>query len=133
MPQTPREHDEPSLYDPPPPPPGLDLASAYAAQVYAHGVRYQERASGERHHELLRALRTEERQRGPGILGWASSVLGRLPPAIQQGLVLSGFWLLTQLGGAVYERLTGRAPPQPSQPTYTSPLTPVPSATAQEP
>lgn len=121
------EIDEPSLYDPPPRPPGLSEADAYMAEVYAHGVRHQEASAQGRHRELLRVL-GRGGERGPGLSGWLSATLGRLPASVQSGMVLGVFWLLTQLGGALYEHLTGRAPPQPSQPTYPSQLSPAAAA-----
>lgn len=92
------------LYDAPPAPPGVSADIKYLAKVHAHGTR-----------AIIRELRNE-REDDDGVSNWLARQLGKLHPTVQASLAMGAVYLVLQLGGAVYEHLTGHAPPQPTQP-----------------
>lgn len=103
------------VFEAPPVPPGLSPDTVYLGEMTAWSTRL-----------ILRSIREEDR--GSGVGGWAASRLGKLPHAVQTGLVLTAFALGVQLIGAAYEGITGRPPPQPTQPTMIT----IPSASADD-
>jgi hypothetical protein len=111
----------PPLYDPPPPPPGVSPDARYLGECYAHGTR-----------AVLRAIGKEREQPPtPGLAGWLSARLGALPQPVQTSLALGAVYLVLQLGGALYERLAGHPPPQPTQPVITQPVSTAAAATGE--
>ena len=108
--------DDDAVYDAPPAPPGVSADTRYMAQVYAHGTKAIIVDNRRRTSRLVRELRTEAKDAGPGVSSWLARTLGKLPASVQSALALGTMYLVMQLGGAVFERLTGHAPPQPTQP-----------------
>ena len=96
-------------FEAPPAAPGLSEDIVYLGEMQAWSTR-----------QILRAIRNPDGRRHrpaePGVGGWVAKRLALLPSSVQTALVLSGTYLLLQLGGAAYEAVTGRAPPQPTQP-----------------
>ncbi len=115
MSDTDHDTDRETAYDPPPAPPGVSVDMQYLAAVHAHGTRAIIEDNRRRTSRLVRELRADP-ERGPGLGGWLAARLGKLPAPLQTSLALGAMYLLMQLGGALYEGLTGRAPPQPTQP-----------------
>lgn len=118
-------------YDPPPAPPGVSADARYTADVYAHGTRAILTDAERRHLELIGAVR-RRREQSPGPGGWLAARLATLPQAVQTSLALAAAWLVLQLGGAAYERLVGRPPPQATVPTVVTAPIPVLDAMAVE-
>lgn len=126
MPNAARSHDADTesaeddlnagAYDPPPVPLGVSVDTQYMAKVFAHGTSAVIRDNQRRTARLVRELRSEAKTGEPGVSSWLARTLGKLPASVQSALALGAMYLLMQVGGAVFERLTGHAPPQPTQP-----------------
>ena len=134
-------------FDPPRPPPGLspverhtfDMQAWYARAIIAETKRASRRASEERVagegaaerrtsqvvselRELRRAVQDvdsaveDAAKAPPGPVSRLASWVSSLPMLVQVAVALAG----VQLVGAVYERLTGHAPPQVTVPASVS-------------
>ncbi len=98
---------DPMEYEPPPDAPGLSDEIRHLSAMQAWSTR-----------QILRAIARDDADvpAGPGLGAWAASTLKRVPLSVQIGMVLSSFYMVLQLGSAAYEGITGRAPPQNTQP-----------------
>lgn len=131
-PRPPTEHDETTLYDMPPVPDGVHPGFVYMAQVQAHATRAVILDNRREHAKLRESISRDDRQRGSGSWGWLGAAFRGLDPSVRAAIMMSIVLAGGQLVGAVYERITGHAPPQPSQPTFPSTVA-TPTATASTP
>ena len=123
MPRHASDHDDELPFEPPPFPMGLSPDVRYLAELHVWSTRELLR-DGRR---TRRAGRTSTEERAPPSAGaWASlmATVAKLPVGVQAGLfstvgtAVAGAitYIALNLGGALFEKWTGHAPPMPTSP-----------------